>query len=210
MVIAPQILKPLKSSAGITLIEIMIVIGIIAGLIAAFSTSLYRPAQEHRKFLRRFTLVSKEVQVQAKLTGKLQRLVIDFGRDSRNVRPQAYWVESATKANSFIQGEPEISDSDDEIPTDSQFVFNSKVFKKKQTLPRGLSIYQIELTRSEKPLKEGVAYIYFLPEGLIDEAAIHFLSKAGDEEKPWTVLTNPVSSISDLTPGELLLKETRR
>ena len=74
----------------------------------------------------------------------------------------------------------------------------------KKKLPSGLFFGSIETESTEKPLTDGLAYIYFSPEGLVERSAIQITNK---EKLIWTILFNPLTGHADIFERAVSLKE---
>jgi general secretion pathway protein H len=208
-------MKNSSSSRGFTLIEIMIVLAIIGGIIAMAMPYVTNRNPQTKAFLRKFTVMSRELHTRAKLQGAVFRLVIDLGEPDRSGEPpeQKYWIErsdghTVIKANEEAVDAELLKDADkDKPPKDPRgFAPDSSVLKEPVVLPGNLHFSEVELSRLETPIKEGKAYIHFLPQGLVDEAAVHI---KGIKEQAWTVYIQPLTGRGDLIGKDVKLSELK-
>ena len=92
-----MLISPLKnfkrsSSKGFTLVEILIVLAIFAGIAAMGVPALFKKSDNIKKVARKLTSLTKEVRSRAKLKNATYRIAIDM-----RAEPHRYWVE-------FMQG----------------------------------------------------------------------------------------------------------
>ncbi len=79
-----------RGQKGFTLIEIMIVLGIVAALVGIIAPRMIKKDANIKSVARHFIVLSKEIRNKARLTNSTYRLVIDM--DSKEAK---YWVERA-------------------------------------------------------------------------------------------------------------------
>lgn len=201
---------PLKNSRGFTLIEVMIVMGIIVFLVSMFLVpDQSRKNRQIKSLIRELAGKSKEIHSYAKLEGVTYRLVLDLksGKDSET--PHQYWVEKTDKKILFEDSEDKKKQKVDEEgnPIDPYgFQPDRKLIKSPKSLPSGLYFDDVEMATKKDPIKEGVAYIHFLPEGLVEETAIHI--KYNDKLE-WTLAIHPLTGKGDVVPEKVSLKDIR-
>ena len=195
-----------------TLIEMMIVTAIIAGTIAISLPYIGNRNNESKKFLRNFTVLSRELHNRAKLQGVVYRLVIDMGEtgDGTRARVNAYWVERGT-AKFVLSGKDEERAREREKdpnkkPDPKGFEIDTSLIKQKSSPPTGVRFDRVELTRLNKPVTEGKVFIHYLPQGLVDEAAIHL---KGNKEQSWTVAIHPLTGKAELIAKAVELKDIK-
>src|SRR5262245_35818370 len=68
-----------SKASGFTLIELMVVVAIIAGVAVLAMPYMNNRSPGTKRFLREFTVLSRELHTRAKLNGVIYRLVIDMG-----------------------------------------------------------------------------------------------------------------------------------
>ncbi len=202
----------MRNSNGITLIEMMIVTAIIAGTIGLAISYINNRNTDTKSFLRKFTVLSRELHTRAKLNGVTYRLVLDLGEPGDGTRKveHKYWVERGNAK--FVMSEKEeerarerLQEDDPEKQKDPKgFEIDTTMVKEPSELPHGLSFDRIELTRVPGAISEGRAFIHYLPQGLVDEAAIHI---KGDKGQAWTIAIHPLTGRAELISKSVSLKE---
>lgn len=191
--------RRLSKSGGFTLIEIMIVLGIIAAVMA-FGFSRVRKSENNiRAVARSLIVLTKEIRNQARLTGSTFRLVVQFDRN----RPK-YWVEKASGIELREKEDEKKSDKDEDGPK-SSFQLYKNLTKKEKELPKGLFFSSLEVTNQD-PANEGYGFIYFSPEGFVDASALQI----SDSKKTWTLIFNPLTGQADFLPEQKSLKDISR
>ncbi|RME15956.1 MAG: type II secretion system protein [Bdellovibrio sp.] len=201
-----KILSTPTTNKGFTLIEVLIVIGLIALLFA--SVSLPTKKNYNRKIkteLRKMAVMSRYIHELAKLHHLTYRLVIDLRTGKDSTEPHQYWVEKTSKTVFFKKASNEKKKKKSSRDPDG-FEKDPHVMKHPRELPSGLYFESVELASSEKPIKEGIAYIYYLPEGLAQEAVVHIKHKKYDELN-WSLAVLPLTGKGKLIPKNISLKE---
>lgn len=181
---------------GFTLIEILIVMGLVA-LITAVAipslTNVFRAGAE--SYARRTALLMRQARDRAFLTNKLVRMRVDIDK-------QEIWMEEASSSFLLPKLSERISDRsdrDDKIKKqDEAFQLSKELTREKQPVPKGIKITEVVSPRQKDPIKEGMADVYFFSNGNADGATIRFDS----EEKTSQIVTlNPVTGQSRITAG---------
>lgn len=201
-------------SKGFTLIEMMIVLAIIGAVVVMAMPYMNNRNSKTKAFLRQMTVLSREVHTRAKLHGAVYRIVIDMkdpiGSDKG---PQTYWVERANGRAILKPNEEELelkraNESREEDRKDPRgFSIDASLNKEPKQLPNGLKFDRVELTRLEKPITEGKAYVHYLPEGLTDEANIHI---KGDKNQAWTITIHPLTGKAELISKSVSLQDLKQ
>ncbi len=196
---------------GFTLIELMVVVAIIAGIAVMSMPYMNNRSPGTKKFLREFTVLSRELHTRAKLNGVIYRLVIDMGTpgDGKTRPVHQYWVEAGN--GKFVMSEKDEEEAMDRTKeTDKAKQADPKGFTvdtsvtKPHELPFDLIFERVELTRVKNPITQGRAFIHYLPQGLVDEAAIHI---KGDRGQTWTVSIHPLTGKAELISKSVSLKD---
>jgi general secretion pathway protein H len=192
---------------GFTLIEVMIVIAIIAGLIAVGAPRLLKKDTNIKTVARQLTVLVKEIRNQAKLFNSTYRLVIRMEQGQ-----ESWWVEKASgptlidteKLKEDYEGKGKKSDDKDAPPP--LFQIDKRLSKKEKTLPSNLHFKQVETINMSQPVTSGLAYIHFFPEGLLEASAIQIT----DNKNTWTLVFNPLTGQADIVEKETSLKDISR
>ena len=198
----------MSNKKGFSLLEIAIVLVIIGALIGIIAPTLLDKKSDTRKVLRDFIIAGKELKGRAKMTGSTYRLAFDLTENQ-----QSWWVEKSTKVvvvdKATIEKEREALKNPDnrEEQKPPAFQPDTSIFKKKQTLIKGYKSKQIESGNLDMTFVDGLAYIHFFPQGLIETSAIQIQDPRGNI---FTLVFNPLTGHSDIIPEAKLLKELAR
>ena len=192
----------------------MIVLAIVGGMAALAMPYINSRNGQTRSFLRKITVLSRELHTRAKLQGSVYRMVLDLKKVEDPNKPpvQQYWVEKAAGHVVMKPDEEEAEikrakeDREEDRKDPRGFAPDPSLVKQPTDLPPGMHIDRVELTRVKDPITEGRVYIHYLPEGLTDEAAIHF---KGDKTQKWTITIHPLTGKAELISKQMTLKEIR-
>lgn len=193
-----QIRTKRSTQKGFTLIEILIVIGIIAAVMAFGFSRIRKNENNIRAVARSMIVLSKEIRNHAKLTNSTMRLVIQFDPN----KPK-YWVEKSSGHEIRIDKSKEKDISDE--PIKSSFQIFKTLTKKEKELPTGLLFNSLEVI-NQAPITDGVGFIYFTPEGFADAATLQLT----DKKHYWTLIFNPLTGQADFLPEAKSLKDISR
>lgn len=197
-----------NNKKGFSLLELTVVLSIIAGIIAVAGPRLFDKKSDTRKVFREFIIAGKDLKSRAKISGSTYRLAFDLTE-----KQQAWWVEKSTRAvvvdRDKVQKELEDAKKEDkdESKPPPDFQVDTSIFKKKQTLPSGFKFKQIESGSLDLTITDGMAFIHFFPQGLIETSAIQIEDPKGNI---WTLVYNPLTGKSDVIPEAKLLKDLAR
>jgi len=197
--------------------EMMIVLVIVAAVVSMAMPYISNRNTQNHAVLRELTVLSRELHTRAKLQGAVYRLVIDLGEDVDGKRtPQAYWVEKASgqtvlrpdeEEEAFKHAQERADESDEEKAKDvDAFQEDHSILKGHKVLPSGMSFERIELSRAKDPITHGKAFIHYMPQGLVDEAAIHL---KGEKAQAWTIAIHPLTGQAELISKTLSLQEIK-
>ncbi len=193
-----------KNSRGFTLIEVMVVLGILAALLAVGLPRMNINNGNIKTIVRQMSVVTREIRNQARLKGRTYRLVLKMDQ-----KKSAYWIESAEGAVYAPSEETlkrlETGITEDQPP--SQFKKDEKILKKDRELPQPLYFALLDTPRMDEPQTTGEAYIYFSPEGLVEQSAIQITNGKG---LTWTLIINPLTGHADIIEKATLLKDVTR
>ncbi len=190
-----------SAQRGFTLIEILIVLGIMSAVIVLGLGRVRKNENNIKTTFREITVLSKEIRNQARLTQTFFRLMIE-------IRPEKsrYWVEKGNAiemkdAKAELKTPEEIEASGDDKKK-SSFALYKKLTKKEKDLPKGIKFKSLEIQNAE-PLMDGLGAIYYSPEGLVEASIIHIT----DDKNTWSLLINPLTGIVDIAEEEISLKD---
>ncbi len=203
MPISPIMINKNQTQSGFTLIEMVIVAGILAGMFALVLPRISFKQNEVRKSSRDLMVLVKEIRNQARTTGRTHRLALELGE-----RQTKYWVETAPGLVLPRSSEDVAKNEDksvkDQFERSKRFFKNSK--ENERTLPSKAWVKQIENSASGRPISQGLAYIYFSPQGLVQKSALQLTD--GDKVT-WTLIFNPLTGQTNLVEKEFLLKDVK-
>lgn len=192
----------------------MIVTAIIAASVLLAMPYITNRNSQMRSFLRKFTVLSRELHTRAKLNGAVYRLVIEMPpvTNTSEQPVQRVWVERSNSKVVLSEKEEEMErerseETDEKKKVDPKgFEPDATVLKSPLELPSGLRFEKVELTRLKNPVTEGKAFIHYLPAGLVDEAALHV---KGQGTQAWTISIHPLTGRAEVIARTLSLKELR-
>ncbi len=185
------------SQAGFTLIEVLIVVGLI-GLVMSLAVpgiGLVMKANINNSS-RELATVIRAAHDESVLKGSVYRVAFDLDRGQ-------YWVEIGDRdflMKTVEQTEAERklnerrSDEDKEKHKDA-FQLAQQVTKKKRNLPLGVKFNEIFTSRSKEGIKGGIAYSFVFPFGFIEKTVIHLKD---DMDRETTLVVSSVTGKSRL------------
>ena len=170
---------------------------------------IFDKRSETRRIFRDFMIAGKDLKSRAKLDGATYRLAFDL-----NPKTQSWWVEKSTKVvmldkakiEELKEKENEDGKPDEDAPP-PDFQIDPSFFKKKQTLPGGYIFKQVESGTVDVVYTEGMGYIHFFPQGLIETSALQI---EDPKKNVWTLVYNPLTGQLDIIPEAKLLKDLSR
>ena len=197
------------------MIEVMIVIAIIGGVLALAIPKINNPNNQIRGTLRELATLSRELHTRAKLNGKTYRLVFQLKSDDPREanQAQAYYIESSTNQVLLMKSEDEkeylerrardIRDEKGKNQDPYGFSPDASILKKPKVLPAGLEIESVELKRAKTPVSTGKVGIHYFPQGMSEEAIVHFKTK--DQE--WSLIIDPMLGKAAMVGRKVTLKD---
>lgn len=194
----------MKSQRGFTLIEIMIVLGIIASIMMVAVPRLTSKNTNINSVARKLLMTTRETRTKARLNNSTYRLVIKF--DDKD--PQ-YWVERASGPQKI---DPEAYEKASEEKKGEEappplFQADKSVMSKPRELPAGLRFGSLETINMKSPITSGEAYIHFSPEGFVEAAALQITD---GNKLTWTLVFNPLTGQADIIEKAQSLKGLQR
>ena len=173
------------SQQGMTLVEILVVVALI-GLI----TFVALPSVSNffkisiNSATREMAATIKESYNSTVVTGNIHRIAYDLENAE-------FWVESGPKTLLLDTEESKQKEEQrkryaresDELKNSagSKFKLEKTITRKKKSLPRGVVFEDIITEQSPEPIKAGIAYTHFFPQGLTEQTIIHL--KDSDDHK---------------------------
>ena len=207
--LATKKIFPRTTRAGFTLLEIIIVVGIIAAIVTMAIPKLSGRGAEVRSVVRKIAVLNRELKNRAKLHNATYRLVIHMGE--KDLKPHhEFWVERAEGNiinNYDPKNPPRLAEemSEKELQeTPPAFQPDVKVLKKPHVLPSGMTFEHVELSSLSEPVTSGLVYVHYLPTGYADEAAIQIQY---DKKLFWTLAIQPLTGRVDIIDEKVRLKD---
>lgn len=201
---SPRFFK--QQSRGFSLIEMMIVLALIGIIAGMGSTYLASPKSKLKSAVRVFASKMKRLRQRALIDNTTYRLVFEMPED-RDLE-HTYWVESSTSAKAKVISEEELEEEIDaleEAGEEDKDPQGFKIVDKPKPLPRGLKFESIEVAGLEEAIDSGRAYIFFFPQGRVQESAIHITD--GDKMN-WTLLVHPLTARTEIVTKYVSLEDT--
>ena len=200
----------IKSSCGFTLIEVLLVLGIMATLVVLAASRIQRKQTNIRSTVREFTVLGKEIRNHARLFQQTLRLVIDL--DPNNPR---YYIEaSKSPGSNYVNKEAleklakgELKEDDPLRKELDKFSLHTKILRKPKSLPSGFKFLQVESKTYAEPIKAGKAFIHFFPSGYLEASAIQITD---GKNLTWTILFHPLTGQVDILEEARDLRDIKR
>lgn len=194
--------------AGFTLIEIMVVLAIIGGVMAVVAPKLVNSKSKMKDSVREFATITRDVHNAARLFNSTYRIVLDLDEEDGH----SYKIESAPGNVTTMSEEQEeeldkqMSAAKEKLEAKNQFSEDSRIIKKPVKLPKNFFVGTVEFGGRAKAITEGAARIYFYPQGLTDQAVVHFTDR---KTLNWTVTIHPITGRAHIYERKVELKELR-
>ncbi len=167
------------NSKGFTLIEMMVVIGIIVliSVVSMPTISSYFQLSLNSA-TRDLATTIKEAYNSTVIGGTVYRLVYD-------IKDRSFWVEigssnvlldtkeSKEKEDKRRKFSSSIKNGKDAATAQDGFSLDRIITRKKLHLPQGVEYEDIMTQQSQNPITEGTAYTHFFPSGLTEQTVIH-------------------------------------
>jgi prepilin-type N-terminal cleavage/methylation domain-containing protein len=196
-------LNNLNRKNGFTLLEILIVLAVL-GAMLAFLPKFKNPKDNIKGVTRRLINTIKEARYAAKIKGATYRIAFSMGEGA-----DSYWIESAS-GSVLIKSEKSEKDDAYKIKTDEdtpKSPFQKATLpgiKEDSKLPSGLFFVQVETASRSEPVKNGTAYIYISPEGMIEKSAIQI---GNERNLVWTLVFTTVTGHADIIEEAKSIKD---
>jgi prepilin-type N-terminal cleavage/methylation domain-containing protein len=171
-----------SQTRGFTLIELLVVVALIALISAMVMPSVSSYFQVSlNSATRDLSSVVKESYNSTVLTGRVYRVVYDF-------KKAEYWSESgppnvlldteASRKKAEDRARHSRPDESQQADTSSSFSMDKTITRKKIDLPRGVTFEDVFTEQSKDPIKDGMAYTHFFPQGMTEQTIIHLMDSS--------------------------------
>jgi|GEM_PF-1077095 len=175
---------------GFTLIEILLVLAIIV-LVLSFGMPVVSriTGQNINTSARKLTALIRGVRTDAILLNSIYRLSLDLDKNTYSVESRDGAEPLSELALLSVKRDPKNPDAVNAAASDFKVV--DKYNKEPKNLPPGV-VFNGLLKEKEGKIKEGIAYIYFFPNGL-NEKAIVYLNSQSAKEGGYSLFVHPTS-----------------
>ena len=209
---SPRISAP----SGFTLIEIMIVLSIVATITGLLLGRIDNTNNRLKESVRQIGVLSRDIRHRARLRNVTYRLVIDMHSGLDSEQPHQYWAEQGSgpiliseenRHSPYEESDEKKSAPNSQgkaPPKKTDFEMDRSLTPKKKTLPSSLTFEDVELVSLAEKVTNGIVYIHYLPEGFVDESAIHIRY---DEDVQWTIAIHPLTGKAHSKTEYISLKE---
>lgn len=199
-----------RHNSGFSLLEILIVLGIVGVLVASISSRITKSEnREIRKNVRTFSTTLRDLRNKARMRSYTYRLVINMPESKEE--KQAFWIESTGKNYLVTYDEDALKKKQEELkegaPDPSGFEIDAELSKEgPKPLPEGLYFESVELAAQKKEYTSGRIYIHFFPEGRVEEAIVHL----GNRDKlHWSLAIHPLTGQVEMYSRDQKLKDSQ-
>jgi general secretion pathway protein H len=180
---------------GFTLIEVLVVVGLMALMATLFFPSLtgaFRAGAESQ--LRKLALTMGQARDRAMLANKLIRLNVDFEKQTLNLEEadSGHMIEKESEKSLSEREKEELAKKEA-----NTWIQSESLMPKTVELPKTLKLIQISSPRYKKPLTEGQGRVYFFNDGHTDGATIFFET---DEKTHFAIVLHPITGLSKIEP----------
>ena len=221
--------KRQRSTAGITLIELIVVVSLLALFMGTVAIGL--GAATNARVRAAATAVASGIRVafaRSASTSKSMRMVFDMETHTIMLEeadlPMLVRRDDVTGTDGATAATPQETAAVEEaarlikgpraprplFKAVTAFGFDADSGGDGRQIGRGAVFRRIEISHSEDPYLEGRAYLYFWPGGQTERAAIQ-IGRAGDEDdgSVLTVLVSPLTGRVRIEHGSISMDRTR-
>lgn len=178
---------------GFSLIEMLVVLGIIATLVGFGVTRLNFKQGNLKSTVRHLTVLSRELRQQARIKQSQYRIAFDLEAD-----PNTYWVEK------YNPNPPDPEEQDKSDKPFSPYDKDDSLLKDEKKLPPGVKIKSVLNTtefKQDRDSKKG--YIHYYANGVADAAII--VVTQGSQTN--SLVIQPLSGRVELVDKEVSLED---
>lgn len=187
------------------MLEILVVLGILSAVLVLAVPRIGQNKNNLKKIMREMTVLGKEIRHHARLKNRTYRLVMEMPEKGAHT----YYVESAdgpvfSRSQKVLDAEKNLDENNK--PKDP-FQKDTAIIKKDRELPSTLFFGKVETAERDEVVTEGVAYVYFMPSGLVEQALIQVTDK---KDVTWTIIFNPLTGQSDIIEKGVDMRDLRK
>lgn len=162
-----------------------------------------KPDSAIKRVSHHLTVLTRDVRNQARLKSRTFRIVFRMDGDRHG-----YWVESAAGIvvpKTVLKLEEEAKMSDEDRPKEN-FQKEEKYTKKEFEMGKDLFFGLVETPAQSAGVSQGLAYLYFSPEGLVEPAAVQLTNR---NQLTWTLIVSPLTGHSDIIQKSVRLRDVK-
>ena len=212
-----------KYNSGFSLIEILIVLGLIAVIITSFGRPTKNQQKVYRDYFRQLSLMSKQIKNRAQIERATYRMVFFMQEDEateitieKSENPVLLGSEKESKQlfETLLKKRQELKNATKEVEKKKEsevqdFKVSERFKPDSLDRPKSLKVKQIEIAGlSEIFEPEGLAVFHYFSNGLVEEALIQVQTE--DETLKWTLVTDPLTGEIYSISGHKSLEEIKR
>ncbi len=183
----------LSKKSGFTLIEIMVVLGILAAVLAIGLPRMNFKQGNLKSTLRHLSVLTRQMRQNARIRQVNYRLVFDLALPPAT---QSYWIEVSPAQTGRSRPKEEKNETDKSNKpsggSEPAYSIDTQMLKKPKELPNTIQITDV-LTQFEQ--KTNLKYVYFWNNGLVDPAIIYLKSSNKAE---WSLVISPLTGHSEI------------
>lgn len=188
-------MKTALDKKGLTLLEILIVIVILASSSIIGGSFIYKKENNIKKTFRQFIALNRQLDHTSRLKREAYRWAIQLGK-----KESTWWVE---KKVPYTLIPKENTNTKNQSTAQDGYLMDTDFVETPQKLPSELYFESVELSGQKKQKNEGIAYIYYFPEGQFNTAFI----KIKNKKKYWSLFIDRVQGDLTVFVGKKSLKD---
>lgn len=207
--------QKILNSLAFTLVEMMIVLGIIAGLMSFGVSVIGTTGNDMRDNSKNLVRIIKYIYNLAAVSSDYYRLVIDLDEQKYfvQVSPEPFFVVKEGDEVEAMRIKNQMKDDDGELGNDEEeaqkqqanqvgaFVESEDELLEIFEVPKTIKIKSVYVMHQLENIEEGKAYIYFFPKGLTEFSVIQITDS--EEESFLTLIVNPLTGRTEVKEEEV-------
>lgn len=213
-----------RSRLGFTLVEMLIVLALIAGMMAFGVSVIGSSTNDMRDTSRNIVRIIKYIYNLAAVSSDYYRLVIDLDEQKYFVQisPEPFFVikegdeiEAMRIKNEMKNNKDnDVTADEDEVQKQQANEVGAFVESEDELLeifevPKAIKIKSVFVLHQLEAVEEGKAYVYFFPKGLTEFAVIQ-IGDSTDDENVMTLIINPLTGRTEVREEEVDYEELLR